>query len=145
MMPDQRAWLVSVTGEKKGERRGRTVGLGWPTRLGGLGRGHAAWACGSRSGQRSAASFAREKEMGHRGKQDGAVQIEWKKTFHFSKLFFYFVFKTKSNSNRVSNVLFTQIKMRNFGKFSKNKFLQLLNSFTFKFYFPFFSFVHSHF
>ena len=47
----------------------------------------------------------------------------------------YFIFKTKSNSNRVSNILFTQIKMRIFGKFSKNKILQLLNSFIFKFSF----------
>ena len=39
MTPDERARLVSITGEKKGEWRGRAVRLGRPTRFGRLGRG----------------------------------------------------------------------------------------------------------
>jgi hypothetical protein len=48
-------------------------------------------------------------------------QIKRREGFSFSKTFFYFVFKTKfnSNSNIVLNILF---KMRTFGRFSKINF-----------------------
>ena len=46
-----------------------------------------------------------------------------------------FLLYIKSSSNIISNILSIQIKMRNFGKFSKNKFYNFYNSFIFKFSF----------
>ena len=60
--------------------------------------------------------------------------------------FFYFVFKTefKHKPNQIQIWLkihfLIQIKMRNFGKFSKNNFLQLFKCIYFLIFFSFFSF-----
>ena len=104
-------------------------GFGWLRRS-----GPAAWACltgytggnGPRAHDEQAARANQKKSWAAGSKRDRPSGLNRER----ENFLCYFIFKTKSNSNRVSNVLFTQIKMRNFGKFSKNKFLQLLNSFT---------------
>ena len=68
------------------------------------------------------------------GEQVGLrARLKRKKFFQFPNIVLFpkFKCKTNSNPNGGSNTLFNSNKMRNFGKFSKNKFYTFLNFFIF--------------